>query len=354
MNLEISGTITFHVKLTTDEALQKAEDLSAASAAADIFVSGDSFGAEEVQAGTAYQYTVMVEQPSVLLRVSRNQYQERIAPLQEMERTRKIDFLAPIMPFSEMSKEKLTKVVDWFQIARYRAGENITEEGIMSDKIIFMLSGEAEVIKRVWNDEAHQKQAYKDIQNRAVSSQLSEDSPSAAFMSIYGATRDPLEGVQTSSLGWITPGMTINLEETLSKHPNTYTATADTPVEVLVSGGGSLINFAGEWHAPSRDHDFQPNASLEEASASAATSEPAPGGGGVGGVGGAEEDSGATRVSSLEATTSKLGKLILGYQDFKPLLERAPAFPHSESLANQFSERRVSTTLRSHTVKPQS
>jgi CRP-like cAMP-binding protein len=349
VNLEISGTITFHVKLTTDEALQKAEDLSAASAAADIFVSGDSFGAEEVQAGTAYQYTVMVEQPSVLLRVSRNQYMESIAPLQEMERLRKLDFLAPIMPFSEMPKEKVTEISDWFQIARYRAGENITDEGIVSDKIIFLLSGEAEVIKRVWNDEVHQKQAYKDIQNRALTSQLSEDSPSAAFMSIYGATRDPLEGVRTSSLGWITPGMTINLEETLTKHPNTYTATADTPVEVLVSGGGSLITLSGDWHAPSWDHDFQPKASSEEEGAAAAAaggSEAAHGGAGVGGVAGAEEDSGATRVSSLEATTSKLGKLILGHQDFEPLLERAPAFPHLENLANQFSERRVS---REHT-----
>ena len=116
VNLEICGTVTFHLKLTTAAALEKAEELSALSAAADVFASGDSFGAEELKDGKPYPYTVMVEQPSVMLKVLRDDYLGEIHPLQYKEKQRKVDFLSPMMPFATWKQERIQHVCDWLQV----------------------------------------------------------------------------------------------------------------------------------------------------------------------------------------------------------------------------------------------
>ena len=46
------------------------------------------------------------------------------------------------------------------QVTKYRPGEEITKEGSTEKRILFLLSGQAKVIKRVWKNDEEMREAY--------------------------------------------------------------------------------------------------------------------------------------------------------------------------------------------------
>jgi len=151
VDYEISGSISFHAQMTTEAVLsqiqQMEDDKEKAGKDKVYFTAGDAFGAEQVldDHGKAPN-SVIVEQPTIVLRVGAQDYAQHIFPLMAHEVESKKEFFAELSVFSQLSEEELLHMCKYFRISNYRPGQLIALEGAEREEVVFILSGEVSAV----------------------------------------------------------------------------------------------------------------------------------------------------------------------------------------------------------------
>ena len=148
---DISGSISFHVQMTTEAVLLKIRQLEADKEKAGkdkiYFTTGDTFGAEQILADNGKApNSVIVEQQTIVLRIGAQDYADQILPLLADEVGRKREFFAELSVFSDLSKEEIIHMCKYFCVSHYRAGHTIALEGTEREEVVFVLSGEVSVV----------------------------------------------------------------------------------------------------------------------------------------------------------------------------------------------------------------
>eukprot|EP00291_Cryptomonas_curvata_P003398 CAMPEP_0172181166 /NCGR_PEP_ID=MMETSP1050-20130122/17662_1 /TAXON_ID=233186 /ORGANISM="Cryptomonas curvata, Strain CCAP979/52" /LENGTH=450 /DNA_ID=CAMNT_0012854409 /DNA_START=116 /DNA_END=1465 /DNA_ORIENTATION=+ len=151
----VTGTIIFHLKLTTQGALERiaaAEAMTRKGAEPDLdslhrFVSGESFG-RETMVGGIYPYSLNAEFACTLLRVSRADFIAHLLPLQDADTGRLVELFSEILTLSGWPPERLLSLRTLVNVRRFRAGDTVITEGEPVGGPIFILSGEVYTFKR--------------------------------------------------------------------------------------------------------------------------------------------------------------------------------------------------------------
>jgi len=151
VDYSISGTISFHLQLTTEAVLAQIEQLesSAHKAGKDktYYTAGDKFGIEQVMAGNCKApNSVIVEQSTQVLRVTAEEYMAQVVPLQADEIDRKKEFFKELSIFGNCAPEELENMSKWFRVSKYKPGDSIALEGGDREEVVFVMSGEVSVV----------------------------------------------------------------------------------------------------------------------------------------------------------------------------------------------------------------
>ena len=133
VDYDISGTICFSLTLTTEAVLAQIEQLEQGEHKAGkdrtYYTAGDTFGIEQVlQANGSAPNSVIIEQPTMALRVTADDYNSEVVPLQADETDRKREFFTELTVFRDLSEDEITILCKWFRISIYRPGQTIAEQ----------------------------------------------------------------------------------------------------------------------------------------------------------------------------------------------------------------------------------
>jgi hypothetical protein len=149
--IKISGTISFTLQITTEAVLAQLENLEKSEHKAGkdktYFTAGDTFGEEQLlEIKGSAPNSIIVEQPTTVLRISGEDYKNEVLPLQADEDERKVQFFSELTIFRDSSREQLQEISRWFRTKHYKPGQVLSSQGLEPKEMIFIMKGQVSVV----------------------------------------------------------------------------------------------------------------------------------------------------------------------------------------------------------------